>query len=178
MHVFKQVSITVACLPNGFLNNFQSVLVFPIVLSYNMWKTFNANPEVSKSSACIKVISAQCCVLRLTKAGRRPCLVSRLPNILHETNLCLLSGQILSPWFAKHPQYLPISHLWKTKCFAIGNIYILSCGTLTFYVFFIGRTFVWWGYFSGIRSLHIRRLNFHNLVIKARLNRWLCQASI
>ena len=36
MHVFKQVSITVACLPKGVLNNFQSVLVFPIVLSYNM----------------------------------------------------------------------------------------------------------------------------------------------
>ena len=125
MHVFKQVSITVACLPNGFLNNFQSVLVFPIVLSYNMWKTFNANSEVSKSSACIKVISAQCCVLRLTKAGRRPCLVSRLPNILHKTNLCLLSGQILSSSFAKQPFTFPSLICGKLNVAQLG-IFIFS----------------------------------------------------
>ena len=88
------------------------------------------------------------------KAGRRPSLVSRLPNILHGTNLCLLSaGQILISWPAKQP---------FTKCFSIGNIHILSCGTLPFYVYFIRPTSVWWGNFSG------RRLDFHNLVIKAQ----------
>jgi len=81
----------------------------------------NSNPEVSESCAGIKKMSAQCSLLSL-KAGTRPSLVSRLPNILHETNLRLLSGQMLETWHAKNP---------ITKCFSIGNIFILSLAKLS-----------------------------------------------
>jgi len=77
-------------------------------------------------------VRAVLCPASFIKAGIRPSLVSRLPNILHETNFCLLSGQILISWLAKHPftnttkgflnwEY-PYSLLWNSMSTSLDQL--------------------------------------------------------